>query len=164
VHGHLRPAGPDGAGRETMPIIRLVIRSRSSVFPGKPSQQVLALTNLSGSYFPIRGIPYSIIVHVIAFLAIFVLPLLQSPLKLPAPREKIVMIDISDPEAMLYFPMFLDGDLYEESVENDAESRSREQSVPLPRSTEGLSYPGPQPILSDVPDPTTRIQTMDFAT
>lgn len=36
----------------------------------------------------------------------------------------------------------------------------KKPSAPTPPRTKGLSYPGPQPILSDPPEPTNRIQTL----
>jgi hypothetical protein len=75
-------------------------------------------------------------------------------------EEQVVMIDIRDPESMMYFPMLLGGDPDEGSSEDSREPQTKKLPQASPPSTKGLSYPGPQPILSNVPEPTNLIQTV----
>ncbi len=73
------------------------------------------------------------------------------------------MIDLNDPLSVMYLPMFEGG-----SPGTNAPAKrvrpARKESAGGPASpsdsTKGFSYPGPQTIISDVPEPTNRFQTL----
>jgi hypothetical protein len=75
----------------------------------------------------------------------------------------MVMIDLNDPLSVMYLPVF-DGGRPEGggrrvSVERAGQGRSGASNPPS-TTTQGFSYPGPQTIISDVPEPTNRFQTL----
>jgi hypothetical protein len=169
-----------------MAIIRLVL-THTAVKP-KETVALFAEAKIDRPYFPIRGLPPSLVIHVIAlaafnFFASFagVLP------KRSIPQEKIVMIDLNDPLSVMLLPAFEGGDQRARVSEEGSEAKPAkppeaapktaalpkpkavpaaasepESETPVPPSTttKGFSYPGPQPIISDVEAPTNRFQTL----
>ncbi len=142
-----------------MSTIRLVIGRRTQI-PVKPARPVFTLTGLSHSYIPVRGLPYSILIHAILLLAILILPPIRTTREAPRVEERIVMIDLRDPDAMMYLPLLLDEAPAEAPKTINSEPRPK-KFLPAPAPVvPGLSYPGPQLIISDVPEPTNSIQTL----
>ncbi len=151
-----------------MPIVRLILQNGRAPVRDNPSAR-LTFTNLGAGYFPTRGLPLSIVVHIIAFIiTYFFASFPVAPPKQNHPRPNIVMIDLNDPMSMMYLPMF-EGGRPEASrgrriIDRILRPSRREQaSEPVAEpsaTTQGFSYPGPQTIVSDVPEPTNRFQTL----
>ncbi len=104
--------------------------------------------------------PYSLLIHGIAFLGLFILSIYSIPVELPRLPMRSALIPLYKPRVVTYLPLLKSGGqskaLPEDSFNNADEDKST-ASVPVRK---GLSYPGPQPILSDFPEPTNLIQTI----
>src|SRR5689334_18557992 len=96
---------------------------------------------MDSRYFPGRGIMYSLLVHEVVLFGLLAVAAWSAPKEKPRPPELIGMINVREHRDVIYFPVI-----------------SRE-SRPVANST-GFSYPGPQTIISDIPEPTNRILTV----
>jgi hypothetical protein len=146
-----------------MAIVRLVLQTSSSAISSGEQPFVLTSAGLGRVYFPTRGLAFSLVSHCIAFTLLYFFASfpIAAP-KRPHPQEDIVMIDLNDPTSILYLPSF-----EEESSGRRKPAPARvlmaqpEKSPEIPvATTKGFSYPGAQKIISDVPDPTNRFQTL----
>jgi hypothetical protein len=169
-----------------MPIIRLILRDAAA--KPKATAALFAGAKLERPYFPIRGLPPSLVIHIIAFTVFNYFA--SFPGVLPnrsIPEEKIVMIDLNDPTSVMLLPMLEGGNQGKRPLDKGAaakpaappEAAPKAAEVPKPKAapavasepgpkapeppsttTKGFSYPGPQPIISDVEAPTNRFQTL----
>ncbi len=114
--------------------------------------------DLSKFYFPGRGVIPSLVVHIVAVFGIFFFPLIHSLILPVPPFEKVVFIDLSEPQTVMYLPPY-QGNRPQTPV-RETEDSSEPSSTTTAPASEGLSYPGLQPILSDPPEPTNQIQTI----
>jgi hypothetical protein len=148
-----------------MAIVRLILQTPAEPTSPRERPFIAASAGLSRVYFPTRGLAYSVIIHSIAFtLLYFFASFPIAPPKQPHPQaqEDIVMIDLNDPEFIMYLPSFAD----HSSKGSKPAPAKRQKAEPEESSegpvatTKGFSYPGPQRIISDVPEPTNRFQTL----
>jgi hypothetical protein len=107
--------------------------------------------NLDPHYRPFRGIAFSILVHASLLTALIVIPTILVEDERPNLAEAIIL-DADDLENALYLPL-----LGQPKPPKAEASENKAQAEP---TREGLSYPGPQPILSKFPVPTNHIQTI----
>src|SRR5262245_27848944 len=79
----------------------------------------------------------------------------------PRPPVKVTMVNLRDPNYKMYLPVLLGADPPPAAgtAEEGRTPKAETTALPLDRPR-GLSYPGPQPIVSDFPNPTNRIQTI----
>lgn len=117
----------------------------------KRARPVLSYPVLDRRHFPCRGMLYSILVHQIIFLGLLLLPLFMA-VKNPSPRlELLGTINLRKSADVLYLPV-----IPRAASEPVAEDQF---SKPVP-NRKGITYPGPQQIVSDFQDPTNFIQTV----
>jgi hypothetical protein len=109
--------------------------------------------NLNPHYWPFRGVVWSIVVHASIFTGLVYLPVLEGRER-PRLREEAIVIEPDDLKDVLYLPV-----LGANVARNAAEDRPKAKDSEAP-GKEGLSYPGPQPILSNFPKVTNHIQTI----
>src|SRR6476660_8986655 len=112
---------------------------------------------LDRHYMPSRGLLYSFLVHEVVLFGLLFLfgpAIVRSQ---PAPR--ISWIDLKKP-LVLYLPNLNGGEAGESPREKEPEAARKAPTVAANPSRKGLIYPGPQPIRSDFPNPTNRIQTV----
>jgi hypothetical protein len=129
--------------------------------PGKPVPFVLGSTTVHRGHLPGRGLIYSVLVHEIVFFGLLFLsvPNLFDRSRPPfRPPERFLMVNLREPT--LYLPILGEGKPSEGREGAGLEARRKAPSVASAPSSKGLSYPGPQPILSDFPEPTNRFQTI----
>jgi hypothetical protein len=89
------------------------------------------------------------------------LPIFISSTRLPLPPIRVTVINLKDPNYRLYLPVLFGADPPENAVAKEELKEPAPQPVKRSASPrKGFSYPGPQPILSDFPKPTNRIQTL----
>ncbi|MEJ2108763.1 MAG: hypothetical protein P8Z37_02405 [Acidobacteriota bacterium] len=119
---------------------------------------LFSATDLSRFYFPGRGVIPSSIVHIMVILGIFFFPALRLFLTPVPPPDKVVFIDLRAPKTVMYLPP-LQGST-PMAPDPETENTTGEDDPAPAAATEGLSYPGVQPILSDPPDATNSIQTI----
>lgn len=128
----------------------------------EPAQEPVGLTFAEVGYGhrPGRGLLYSVIAHEIAFFSIFFLSLSYRYVHEHHPAELTQVIDLSNPKQIIYLPL-LGGGSEGNGHPGGAPGVPRKASSAAPATNnKGLSYPGPQPIVSDPPNPTNRIQTV----
>ena len=112
--------------------------------------------NLDPHYWPFRGIVWSFVVHASIFAALVSITLPRSRAERSL-RDQAVILDIDEFKEVLYLPVLGDRERNTTAPEPARETRSATLQT---RKTAGLSYPGPQPILSDVENPTNHTQTL----
>jgi hypothetical protein len=148
-----------------MPLIALNLQDRPPLYPRMPLQPrpfALKSANLSRAVWPFRGLAGSILVHELAVLTVFFSPLFealrQPPLLSP---DQVFVIDMNSPSKLVYFPSVR---VREESEERTSPERPEDQSEQPAKTrtlrTQGLSYPGRQRMVADVPKPTNQFQTL----
>lgn len=133
-----------------------------SRFPQRPKPiPRLKLTNLDHRYLPGRALVFSVLGHFLAT-GCLVLVSILSPPGPPGIPVRVTMIDLRDPNYRLYLPVLLD-----EALPANSDRDKDVQQTPSPEpasasvsSSSAFRYPGPQPIVSDLPNPTNRIQTI----
>lgn len=113
-----------------------------------------------GNGLPIRGFLLSVIAHQLVIAAILLLTFTLSRTHLPGSRAFNDVIKLSGAKGVVYLPV-LGGGGEGNGHHGGAPGESSKASSPAPsRSSKGRSYPGPQPILSDEPNPTNDRQTI----
>ncbi len=152
--------------RKSMPIQRLNFQARAVVPRGKPKPLDFSSANLSRPYFPSRGLPYSLLIHGIVFSGLYLLSVLRGPTEFSrrlerarAPDQHETIKSLED-RVVMYLPILGGGSQGKGLPGGGSEERKKKPAVAPASSTKDLSYPGPQPIVSDVPEPTNRIQTL----
>ena len=121
----------------------------------------LSSTDINQGHWPVRGLICSAFFHALVLSGLIFIPPSLSFVQMPPRPLHVTMIDLKDPNYRLYLPV-LHGAEPPDSVEE------KEKPEPVPNETverkanlaQGFSYPGPQPIVSDFPKPTNRIQTV----
>src|SRR5712692_6119222 len=125
----------------------------------EPEPVGLTFAEVPHGHWPGRGLFYSVIVHEIAFFAIFFLSLSYRYVLEHHPGELTQVIDLNNPKHVIYLPS-LGGGSEGNGHPGGAPGVSRKASAAPATNNKGLSYPGPQPIVSDPPNPTNHIQTV----
>ena len=143
-----------------MSIIGLNLFEPQPKYPPKrldPHEFGLHSTHISKGRVPGRGLLYSFLVHEIAFFSLMVIPSMDYFRKPIMVEEQLLAIDLSTPDRRIYFPR-----LSERDETEGAKPKTEKEPVADTAAlrTKGLTYPGPQPIISDPPNPTNRIQTL----
>ena len=100
-----------------MPIIRLYLGG-APVPRRKPAPPIFRSTNLGRAYFPGKGVPFSLMVHGLVFLALLVLPLVHKPVQQAEIPPKVTIIDLTDTSTLMYLPLF-DGGAQESGAEEE---------------------------------------------
>jgi hypothetical protein len=140
-------------------MIRLELNDRVRVAapPGKPMPFPYGGPILDRRYMPGRGLLYSFLVHECVFFGLLFLfgPNLVARSR---PVERWTYIDLRKP-LVFYLPDVGEADKGA-TPEEKKDAPRKAPSVAANRSEKGLVYPGPQPIRSDFPSPTNRIQTI----
>ena len=110
--------------------------------------------------FPIRGLFLSAIAHELIIVVILLLSFSLTRNRLPASRAFNGTIKLSDAKGVVYLPV-LGGGSEGSGQKGGAPGASAKESSPAPsRSSKGMAFPGPQPILSSPPNPTNQRQTI----
>jgi hypothetical protein len=138
----------------------LYLRESDTAPSRKRQLSLFASVNLGRVYFPGRGVPYSFLFHAIVAVGYMFLPPLPAPLEPIPPPEKVVTLDLHDPEAMMFLPELGGGSQGMDLPVKRMNISRKEPSASAAGGSKGLSYPGPQRIISDPPNPTNEIQTI----
>ena len=119
----------------------------------------LSSTEVKQGHLPGYGLIFSVLFHALVLSGLIFIPPYVSVPRLPPLR--VTMIDLKDPNYRLYLPVLYGAEYPNSAVQEDepkpAPNKPAARSVNL---AAGFSYPGPQPIVSDFPKPTNRIQTL----
>src|SRR5215470_13503772 len=123
----------------------------------------LKSVNLNRGIVPKRGLLYSFFVHTFGLASLLALPSLDNYRQpLPPPADQLFVIDMASKSKLVYFPELNSRDESEAPKPKSKESKSAQDEPAKARDlrTKGLSYPGPQAIVSDPPNPTNKFQTL----
>jgi hypothetical protein len=113
-----------------------------------------------GDGLPVRGLFLSVIAHQLVIVAIILLSFSLTRTHLPASRAFNETIKLSDAKGVIYLPV-LGGGSEGSGHQGGAPGAPIKESSPVPsRSSKGMTFPGPQPILSSPPNPTNERQTI----
>jgi hypothetical protein len=109
---------------------------------------------------PVRGLLLSAVAHQLAVVAILLLSFTLTRTYLPASRAFNGTIKLSDAKGVIYLPV-LGGGSEGSGHQGGAPGSPVKESSPVPsRSSKGMTFPGPQPILSTPSNPTNERQTI----
>jgi hypothetical protein len=139
--------------------VRLVLR-RSSEFVDSAPMSLFEGPDLGRPYFPGRGVFYSICIHIAVFVSLIFLTLFRSIPDPPLVANQMAFIRPHFPKVLMYLPLLEPAGQFirfPAPKEKTSPRRAPESRAP---ETKGLSYPGPQKIVSDPPNPTNMIQTI----
>jgi hypothetical protein len=150
-----------------MPLVSLEIEELAEIFPEleeprphRPAPLRLTFPDLSQSYLPGRGLFYSSLIHELLLVAVVLLTFQFHRTLLPRQRLLTHMIDLGDAAKITYLPT-LGGGEEGNGRPGGSPGISHRSSAPAhSQSSKGIAYPGPQPIVSDSPNPTNQNQTV----
>jgi Gram-negative bacterial TonB protein C-terminal len=149
-----------------MTLLALNLQERPPAYLGKrlpPGPFKLGSANLNRGVVPYRGLSYSVFLHHVAVVSVLFLPSLDSYFRMPAlpVGDQLFAINLNHQAKLIYFPPV------QAKEEGEKRKNEGEESQPKPQPlkarslrTKGLSYPGPQAIISDVPNATNKFQTV----
>ena len=144
-----------------MPTVRLRLRQSAAVIPFDHEAPAFLLANLRNSYFPGKGIPLSLLIHGILFCILFFLRAPKDMLATVRPPEKETVIQQNEPKVVMYLPLIGGGNLGMIFPAPKAPKPAKRPPVASSPKPKGLSYPGRQEMISDPPEPTNQIQTLE---
>src|SRR5689334_21039718 len=111
--------------------------------------------SLKEGYRPFRALFGSLVVHSMMLCGLLALSILGPTVKPPVLRLA-VMINLKELRDVTYLPI-----LAPQAIEQSSDGKGvPAESRSVKPTADGVIYPGPQPILSDFPNPTNRIQTV----
>lgn len=177
---HGKAGHRDRIGSKGMVKLKLVYRSKDSLPKDKASLSLFESANLSKAYFPIRTLPFSIVYHIAIFCVVFYLQVTFFAAENARLLQGRMEASRNEPVIVMFFPILGSDLLFEDppapKPKEQPEAPPKEQPEAAPKeppgasakepvsasnpSEKGLVYPGPQPIVSDPPDPTNQIQTL----
>jgi TonB family protein len=143
-----------------MPIIRLVLQPPAPPPSRKAEPPLLELSNLGRGYFPGKQIPISILIHIVLFFAVLLLQILGYPIGEPRIPEIVTAVHRPIPKVVVYLPLVGGGSPGMFFPATPSKEPQKKASVTKAPRKKGFSFPGPQPIVSDVPNATNPIQTI----
>jgi hypothetical protein len=142
-----------------MPLLSLNLKPRLPVRPEtdlRPIRLRVRFDNLGRGLLPGRGLVYSFLTHelIVAILLFWpAIPGRDLPHRQPIDES-------ADSGEVIYLPNLGGGSEGNGYQGGGSLIQRKGAAVDATRATEGFSYPGPQPILSDAPKPTNHIQTI----
>ena len=107
------------------------------------------------AYLPGRGLLYSTIVHEVGLFIFFLL----FTYGLPTPRAQKLLTKSNMQDHLIYLPDVGGGTEGQKSPGGGVSAPQQASAAPA-HASRGFAYPGPQPILSDPPNPTNVFQTV----
>jgi hypothetical protein len=122
--------------------------------PARFGPPIFSEANLNPHYWPFKGIVWSIVVHASIFTALVFIPAIDKARERPSLQDEAIVIEPDELKDVLYLPV-LGANVAKSAPEADAQAQN-----PAPPGKEGLSYPGPQPVISNFPKVTSHIQTV----
>jgi Gram-negative bacterial TonB protein C-terminal len=122
------------------------------------SESVPTFRTFKFGYLPARGLLYSIIGHELAILGLFLL--FQYGLPLLQGARLLVEQSNAQEHRVVYLPEMGGGSEGEKSPGSGPSAPQQKPGAPA-HASKGFAYPGPQPILSNPPNPTNAFQTIE---
>ena len=143
-----------------MPILKLNLREGVTFPAEEPAPSLFVTTDLTHFYFPGRGVFYSIVFHVVLLSILVLYPLFHiAPVDRIRFPERPVLSHFT-PKVLMWLPLIGGGSQGGGLPGGKSGSgHGKPKAVPIP-GFKGMSYRGPQRILSNVPNPTNTVQTL----
>jgi hypothetical protein len=138
-------------------MMRTLDLREAAVHGSKQPQILFGSANLDHNYRPFRGLLFSLLIHAFLLCGMLFFPISDKVSERSRYLARAVIIDRN--KIVLYLPP-LGGKPHQREPESGSKPYDKSAPVASPRRTQGLSYPGPQPIVSDFEQPTTPIQTV----
>jgi Gram-negative bacterial TonB protein C-terminal len=123
------------------------------------SLPTLTFPDIDRRYVPGRALFFSSLVHELALVVLLVLTFAISRTKLARPFENRQLVELGSKGGLVYLPVLGGGD-EGKGREGGSPGLAVKKSPAPSRSSKGVAFPGPQPILSNPPEPTTQAQTV----
>ena len=127
---------------------------------GQSAPPPLTFPDVSHGYLPGRALFFSSVIHELVIVVILLLSFTLSRTQLPASRTFNGTIKLSDAKGVIYLPVLGGGGEGSGQMGGSPGVSSKESSPAPSRSSKGMAFPGPQPILSSPPNPTNQRQTI----
>jgi len=127
---------------------------------GQSAPPPLTFPDVSHGYLPGRALFFSSVIHELVIVVILLLSFTLSRTQLPASRTFNGTIKLSDAKGVIYLPVLGGGGEGSGQMGGSPGVSSKESSPAPSRSSKGIAFPGPQPILSSPPNPTNQRQTI----
>jgi hypothetical protein len=149
-----------GPGRKTMHKLNLLSGAQRTVTSPQAPSSLFDSANLTRGYFPSNTFFYSFLCHLIGISAMLVGSIYRSIPDPPSVVDHINYIDLRLPKIVFLPTMIAPGNQGMRIPTHKKKARAKKPSELQASSAKGLSYPGPQTIISDPPNPTNSIQTV----
>ncbi|PYR83382.1 MAG: hypothetical protein DMG19_19270, partial [Acidobacteria bacterium] len=130
---------------------------RAAVRASERRRNLFRSANLGYNYRPFRGLLFSLVVHAFVLFAILLFDISNRVSEQYRYLARAVIIDHN--RMVLYLPPLGDT-AHKREPEPGSKPHDKSARTSSARRTQGLSYPGPQTILTDFEKPTNRIQTV----
>jgi len=149
-----------------MVLLSLNLRERPPLYPKRqlpPAKFRLNSVDLNRGIVPFRGLSYSFLFHNVALFSALFLPVLADYYRTPPMPigDQLFAIDLNHKAKLVYFPNLPAKDENEQpKTEPKRADRSDAPAKPPALRTQGLTYPGQEAVVSDVPNPTNKFQTL----
>src|SRR5437899_5072079 len=134
-----------------------VMAIQAAVRASRRHRNLFRSASLDYHYRPFRGLLFSLLVHAFLLFGMLFFPISNKVSERSRYLARAVITDHS--KVVLYLPP-LRGKPNKREPEPGSKPHDMSAPSTFARRTQGLSYPGPQPILSDFEEPTNRIQTV----
>src|SRR5438093_5131388 len=130
--------------------------------PKKPAPlPQLTFPEVDRGYLPGRALFLSAVAHELVIVAIFLVAFTVSRTRVPKQLEISQLSDFRDAKGIVYLAVLGGGEEGNGHAGGAPGVAHKAPSSPAPsRSSKGVAYPGPQPILSNPPNPTNQNQTV----
>ena len=115
---------------------------------------------LSRGYFPSRTFVYSVVGHLVGFAIVIMLSIFRNIPEPPSMVEHITFIDLRVSDVVFLPPIIAPGNQGTPLPARKSAQGPKKAAEQPASNSKGLTYPGPQTIVSDPPNPTNLIQTV----
>src|SRR5437870_8886229 len=130
---------------------------RAAVRASERRRNLFRSANLGYNYRPFRGLLFSLLVHAFVLFGLLLFDISNRVSEQYRYLARAVIIDHN--RIVLYLPSLGDTP-HKREPEPGSKAHDKSARTASARRTQGLSYPGPQTILTDFEKPTNRIQTV----
>jgi TonB family protein len=134
--------------------LRERLNLRAGAGAGRATPALFNTANLNANYRPLRGLICSVLFHAGIVGGLMILPLILGLDDEEDFRKNAVILRVDELDKVVYLPLLTS------NLEESPAPTPKEHVKAPAKMKEGLSYPGPQPILSDPPMATNHFQTV----
>ena len=140
--------------------LKMLSGAQRTLTPPQEPSSLFDSANLTRGYFPSKTFFYSVLCHLIGISVLLVGSIYRSLPDPPSVVGHITYIDLRVPKIIFFPTMIAPGKQGMRLPARKKAPRAKKSTELQASNAKGLSYPGPQTIISDPPNPTNRIQTV----